>query len=237
MSRIVAENMPHHVVQRGNRRQQVFFNDKDKVVYLGLLKESIQRFNLRIWSYCLMDNHVHLIVVPDRKEALAEGIGWVHKEYTRMINFRKGWRGYLWQGRFSSFVLDEKYLYAAVRYVERNPVRAGVVKRAGEYKFSSALARITEVNNNILSDFYLLKDIKNWEEYLSIGESENDLKLMRRHGATGRPLGSGEFMEALAKRLGVDLTPKKRGPTEFRNLPGICPRNSKFVNIKTIYVA
>ena len=212
VARLVAEGMPHHVVQRGNRRQQVFFSDGDKEAYLVFLKESIKRYDLDIWSYCLMDNHVHLIVVPNRKDALAEGIGWVHKEYTRMINFREGWRGYLWQGRFSSFILDEKYLYAAVRYVERNPIRAGIVKRADEYIFSSAMARIRGKKDDLLSDFYLMGDIKNWEGYLSVNDSEVDIKLMRRHGATGRPLGSSEFMEKLARRLGVDLAPKKRGP-------------------------
>ena len=212
VARVVLEDMPHHVVQRGNRLQQVFFKNEDKEAYLELLKESINRFDFKIWSYCLMDNHVHLIVVPGRKDALAQGIGWVHKEYTRMINFREGWRGYLWQGRFNSFVLDEKYLYAAVRYVERNPVRAGMVKRADEYRFSSALARVKGIKNELLSDFYLLNDIKSWEEYLSIEDSGADLKLMRRHGVTGRPLGSNQFIEKLARELGIDLTEKKRGP-------------------------
>src|ERR1039457_6589220 len=109
-----------------------------------------------------------------------------------MINFREGWRGYLWQGGFRSFIFDEKYLYAAVRYVERNPIRAGIVKRADEYIFSSALARIRGIKDDLPSNFYLMGDIKNWAAYLSVNDSEADIKLMRRHGATGRPLGSSE---------------------------------------------
>ena len=217
LARIVAEGMPHHVVQRGNRRQRVFFNDSDKQEYLKLLKESVVKHGVKVWAYCLMDNHVHLIVVPGHKEALAQCIGWVHKQYTRMVHFREGWRGYLWQGRFSSFVLDEGHVYAAVRYVERNPVRAGLVSKAHDFEFSSAARRAQGSKDGLLSDFYLMEQVRDWKEYLSQADAEGDLKLMRKHGVTGRPLGSKEFLEKLTKKLGVDLTPKKPGPKRKRN--------------------
>jgi len=130
VARIVAEGMPHYIIQRGNRRQQVFFSDDDKKTYMEMLYEQKLKYKVEVWAYCLMDNHVHLIVVPEDAEGLSKAIGETHKNYTRMINFREGWRGYLWEGRFKSFVLDESYLYAAVRYVERNPVRAKIVKKA-----------------------------------------------------------------------------------------------------------
>ena len=140
MSRIVigiAIGDPLQVVQRGNRRQEVFFVDDDYRAYLKFLSEYSSKNKLKIIAYCLMPNHVHLITIPDNKEGLARAIGEIHRNYTRMINFREKWRGYLWQGRFSSYVMDEKYLYAAVRYVLNNPVKAGIVKRAQEYKWSS----------------------------------------------------------------------------------------------------
>ncbi len=211
LARLVAEGMPHHVVQRGNRRQMVFFHDEDKSKYLDILRDQSKEFGLKVWAYCLMDNHVHLIAVPEYKESLAFGIGETHKRYTRMINFREGWRGYLWQGRFSSFILNERHLFAAVRYVERNPVRAKIVSNAEDYLWSSARYRIYGLRSDLLSPFHLQDEIKDWAGYLAQDDREDDLKLMRRHGATGRPLGNSEFIEKIARRLGVDLTPKRAG--------------------------
>ena len=121
IARVVIPNYPHHVIQRGNRNQDVFFSDKDKQAYIDILHEHASRAGVAFWAYCLMDNHVHLIAVPDHENSLARGIGEAHRKYTRMVNFREGWRGYLWQGRFNSYVMDERHLYAAIRYVERNP--------------------------------------------------------------------------------------------------------------------
>lgn len=210
-ARLVAENLPHHVLQRGNRRQNVFFSEKDKEAYLKILQEQCQTYDVEIWAYCLMDNHVHLIVTPHSEKDLAKAIGETHKRYTRMINFREGWRGYLWEGRFKSFILDERYIYAAVRYVERNPVRAGLTKKAEDYSWSSAPDHVSNKDNGLLSRFYLLDEIKDWSYYLSTSDSEEDLKLFRRHGQTGRPLGSSDFMNELARKLRIDLTPKRRG--------------------------
>jgi putative transposase len=210
-ARVVIAGLPHHVTQRGNRRQQVFFSGEDRLAYLQVLKEESDKWGLKIWAYCLMSNHVHLIVVPSAIESLAKSIGETHKRYTRMVNFREKWRGYLWQGRFSSFVLDEKYLYAAVRYVERNPIRAKLVDKAEEYQWSSAKSHVLKKEDTVLSSFYLIEEIKDWGEYLTVEESKNNLKLMRKHGITGRPLGSKEFIENWSVRLGKDLRPKKLG--------------------------
>ena len=127
----------HHVVQRGNRRQKVFFKEEDKQEYLNILGLNARLFKLQIWAYCLMDNHVHLIVVPEDIDSMTQTLSLTHQLYTRMINFREGWRGYLWEGRYKSKVLDEQHLYAAIRYIERNPVRAGLVKRPEDYLWSS----------------------------------------------------------------------------------------------------
>jgi putative transposase len=106
IARVVAPAVPHHVTQRGNRRQQTFFSDEDYQVYLELMSEWCKKHKVQIWAYCLMPNHVHLIAVPETKDALNLAIGEAHRRYTRRINFREGWRGHLWQGRFSSFVKD-----------------------------------------------------------------------------------------------------------------------------------
>jgi len=211
MARIVIPNIPHHITQRGNRSQKVFFSDKDKVSYLNLLHKHAQDAGLSLWAYCLMDNHVHLIAVPEKEDSLAKGIGGTHKYYTRMINFRENWRGYLWQGRFSSFPLDERYLYAAIRYIERNPVRAGIVKRAQDYEFSSAKAHVYKTKDSLLSGNFIIEEIKDWKAFLAGQDQDQDIKLLKKHARVGRPLGKEGFIEKLEKITGRILRPRKPG--------------------------
>ena len=136
IARAVAPGFPHHVIQRGNRRQQTFFNNEDYLAYQELMAEWCARYHVEIWAYCLMPNHIHLIAVPETKDDLNSAIGEAHRRYTRRVYFREGWRGHLWQGRFSSFMMEERYLFACTRYVELNPVRAGMVKNPEECIFS-----------------------------------------------------------------------------------------------------
>ena len=124
MARVVVPNYPHHVTQRGNRRQKTFFCDADYKYYLELMSAFSRKAGTEIWAYCLMPNHVHLVMVPGEEDGLRAALGEAHRRYTGYINCREGWRGHLWQERFHSFVMDEEYLLAAVRYVERNPVAA-----------------------------------------------------------------------------------------------------------------
>ncbi|TAN56117.1 MAG: transposase, partial [Rhodospirillales bacterium] len=142
LARVVAPGLPHHVTQRGNRRQPTFFDEGDYRLYLDLLADNAQRFGLQVWAYCLMPNHVHLIAVPEAQDSLTRALAETHRRYTRDINRRKGWKGFLWQGRFASFVLDEPHLLAAARYVETNPVRARLVEQPEDWAFSSARAHL-----------------------------------------------------------------------------------------------
>ena len=140
LARVVVPGLPHHVTQRGNRRQQTFFCDEDYRSYLELMGQWCSAHQVEIWAYCLMPNHVHLIAVPQSADGLRRAVGEAHRRYTRSVNFREGWRGHLWQGRFASFVLDERYLLTAARYVELNPVRAGLISAPSRYPWSSAAA-------------------------------------------------------------------------------------------------
>ena len=133
IARVVVPGIPLHITQRGNRRQRTFFEEEDYRVYLKLLRQWCDKHEVAIWGYCLMPNHVHLIACPGNESGLSRAIGEAHRRYTRMINFRENWRGYLWQGRFASFPMDQSYLLAAARYVEMNPVRARLVERAEQY--------------------------------------------------------------------------------------------------------
>ena len=142
IARVVAPGLPHHITQRGNRRQETFFCKEDYQSYLAFMAEWCQKSQVEIWTYCLMPNHVHLIAVPKSEEGLRRAIGEAHKRYSNRINSREGWRGHLWQGRFSSYPLDEAYLLTASRYIEMNPVHARLVKAPEDYPWSSASAHL-----------------------------------------------------------------------------------------------
>src|SRR3989338_8767448 len=215
LARVVVPELPHHVIHRGNRRQNVFFNDNDKAGYLNILNMQARLFSLEVWAYCLMDNHVHLIVVPKDEESLSQAVGETHKLYTRMINFREKWRGSLWEGRFKSTIMDESYLYAAVRYVERNPVRAKLVKKAEDYPWSSARFRVKKETTALLSDFYLLEEIDDWARYLADEEDEDQLKRIRSQSLSGRPLGDTNFLLKLQERTGRSLLKRRREAVEY----------------------
>jgi putative transposase len=192
--------------------QNVFFSDRDKLAYTKLLHKEAERFGINIWAYCLMDNHIHLIAVPKQSESLESGVGEAHRKYSRMINLREHWKGHLWQERFFSCPLDRKYLYYAVRYVELNPVRAGLVKRAEEYPWSSAKAHIHKIKDILLSDEAFVTEIGDWNSYLSVSNEEEVIKKIRKHVATGRPLGEDQFIHTLEKLTGRTLKKKKPGP-------------------------
>jgi putative transposase len=159
-----------------------------------------------------MSNHVHLVVVPETESGLARAIGEAHRRYTRAVNFREGWRGYLWQGRFASCPMDERYLLAAVRYVELNPVRAGLVKRAWDYRWSSAAAHRSGVNDRLARVGPMLERVPDWTEFLSQRTGASELTRLRRHIRTGRPLGSEEFLMRVEQTTGRELRLMKPGP-------------------------
>jgi putative transposase len=212
LTRVVIPGMPHHITQRGNRRQPTFFRDEDYAAYLELMSHWCAERDVAIWAYCLMPNHVHLIAVPKTEDGLRLAIGEAHRRYTRMINFREGWRGHLWQGRFASFVLDEPYLLAAARYIELNPVRARLVTAPTEYRWSSAKAHLKGKDDILVKVSPLLKMVGSWRRLLTSAVSEEDLKLFRQHECTGRVLGDDAFQKRLEKKLGRVLRRQKPGP-------------------------
>jgi len=212
IARIVIPGYPHHITQRGNRRQETFFKADDYREYIRLMSEWCGHHRVEIWAYCLMPNHVHLIAVPEREESLARGIGEAHRRYTRYINFREGWRGYLWQGRFASYAMDQEHLIAAARYIELNPVKAGLVKNPGEYEWSSARAHLTGKDDDLVKSAPLLEIINHWESLLDSGLSDEAEAKIRQHTRTGRPLGSRSFLEGIEKLLGRSVRPRKPGP-------------------------
>jgi putative transposase len=212
IARVVAPGIPHHITQRGNRRQATFFNDDDYRTYIQLMAEWCLRCGVEIWAYCLMTNHVHLVAVPESEEGLRRAIGEAHRRYSRHINFQKGWRGHLWQGRFASYPMDERYLLAVARYVELNPVRAGATDKAEQYPWSSAAAHIKGRDDQLVKVSPLRNIVRNWRAFLAEGVSVGDMEKLRRHERTGRPLGNDGFIVKLEKTLKRRLQKQKPGP-------------------------
>ena len=211
LARIIMPGVPHHIVQRGNRNQMVFFSDEDKALFLKILTFQCVKENIAIWCYCLMNNHFHLIAVPEKPAGLARAIGETQRKYTWFVNARNNWKGHLWQDRFQSFAMDETHLYNCVRYIERNPVRAGLVSLAEEYQWSSARAHVFGFKDPVLSPMPKLSYINDWSAYLRGQENEQELELLRKNSRTGRPLGSDDFVKHLEDSLGRCIRPKKPG--------------------------
>ena len=159
-----------------------------------------------------MTNHVHLVLVPETADGLRQALGPAHRRYTRRINFREGWRGHLWQARFASYVMDERYLLAAARYVELNPVRAGLVADPAAYPWSSAAAHLAGRDDQLVRVQPLLARVPAWQAFLRSGLTAAELTQLERHERSGWPLGSSEFIEALGRQCGRVVEPRKRGP-------------------------
>jgi len=202
-ARIVFPNIPHHITQRGNRREDVFFTDNDRKQYLDWLKEYSKEHKVEILAYCLMTNHIHIIAVPTRGDGLERVLKPLHMRHTQRINRVKGRMGHLWQGRYFSSPLDDGYLLTATRYVERNPVRAKIVRKTENYKWSSARAHCGIGEDDILTEKKKWMDkyerIDNWSEWLRVEEEEDRIELIRRNTNKGIPIGSERFIRRLEK--------------------------------------
>jgi putative transposase len=212
LARVVVPDLPHHVTQRGNRRQPTFFGDHDYGLYKAILAEQAASAGVRVAGWCLMPNHVHLILVPPTPTALALCLREVHRRYTRHVNEREGWRGYLWQGRFASCVMDEPHFLAALRYVEQNPVRAGLAPRPTDWRWSSARAHLHGQADGLTDPALVRGLVDDWAGFLAADERPERLEALRVGVRTGRPLGSPAFLGALEERLGRPLQRRRPGP-------------------------
>ncbi len=211
LSRIVIPGVPHHVTQRGNRRLPTFLRDDDYAAYLEFLKEGCAKTGTEVWAYCLMPNHVHLLLVPQNKDGLRAALGETHRRYTRRINLREDWRGHLWQERFASFPADEAHALSAARHMELNPVRAKLCKSPAEYRWSSARAHIRGDADSLLNTSALLRFNPEWAAFLQSGIDQPAMDAIRLHESTGRPLGSPDFIAKIETMLGKLVAPQKAG--------------------------
>lgn len=185
-ARLVLPGVPHHVTQRGNRRQPTFFRDEDYALYLALLRHGCRKSETSVWAWCLMPNHVHLVLVPSHSDGLRAALAPAHTRYTMEINRREGWRGHLWQSRFASFPMDEPHVHACLRYVELNPVRARLVERPEDWRWSSARAHLGLAADGLTDPSAASARIDDWCAFLGAGLAEEDREAIRTAERTGR---------------------------------------------------
>jgi putative transposase len=213
LPRIVLPGIPHHITQRGNRRERVFFEDGDYTLYLDLLADAAVRAQVAIWAYCLMPNHVHIIAVPGDEDGLQRTFRYVHRHYTGYVNARMRVTGHLWQGRFSSVAMDEVHLVSALRYVALNPVRARLVVRAEEWPWSSVSAHIAGKSDDCVDVAPALERVGDFAAFLSEPFDEAmTYAALRKAESIGRPVGSKAWLADMETRTGLALLPGKRGP-------------------------
>lgn len=212
IARVVVPDVPHHVTQRGNRREPIFFRPGDQALYRRLLAEQTRRRGVEVWAYCLMPNHVHLILTPSDEVGLGLAVGEAHRRYTSFVNARAGWTGHLFQARFASVPMDEAHLIAAARYVTMNPVRARLAARAEDWPWSSARAHIAGADDGLVTVRPLLQRTGNFTVFLADGEDADASQTIRAAETTGRPLGDANFIKGLERTLGRKLTRGPPGP-------------------------
>ena len=214
-ARLIVSGLPHHIVQRGHNRSAVFIEDSDYQYYLDNLAEWKTELGLRVFSYCLMTNHVHLIVVPQREDSMALALGRAHMQHARRVNRDQGWCGHLWANRFYSSPLDWDHLWQAVRYVELNPVRAGMAARAEDYAWSSCREHGGLCEETGLLDsggpFPGHVGAQGWCAWINSGVDPAFAERIRRDTMSGRPCGGRDFVKDLELRLGRILESPQMG--------------------------
>ncbi len=207
-SRLVVPGLPHHVTQRGTRRQPIFLKPGDEKLYLQMLLEECGKAAVEIWAYCLMPNHVHLIATPGREDGLARAIGETHRQYAGLVNRREEWAGHLFQDRFSSSVMDERHLIAAFRYIALNPVRAGLVERPQDWPWSSVHAHLLRRDGRLVRVAPLLDRVEDVES-LFAPDPHIDTRWAKEIGAIraaakgNEPVGAREFVARLRTTSGA----------------------------------
>ena len=214
LPRVVVVDVAHHVTQRGNARRYILDSDPDHVVYLSLLREYIETYQLSLLGYCLMSNHVHLVGIPHKSSSLALACKQTHGRYASYWNAGHRSTGHAWHGRFYSCPMDPSHLWAALRYVERNPVRAGLVEAAEEWRWSSAAVPCGVIANDGLLELAPWQerwDSASWLSYLREKDEEGEVTAIRECTHTGRPFGTPEFVQAREAATQRCLTLQKRG--------------------------
>ena len=201
LARMIIPGVPHHVTQRGNRRERIFFEPGDEAVYLDLLSSQLRRCAVECWAYCLMPNHVHLILTPSDENGLARAVGEAHRRYTAFVGARGRWTGHLFQGRFGSAAMDEDHLMAAFRYVALGPVKAKLVERTEDWPWASTRAHLAGVDTSYVKVGPALSRTPDFAAFVAVTPEENPLwSDVLRAETIGRPVGAKEWIAELERK-------------------------------------
>jgi len=212
LARVVIPGHPHHVTQRGNGRARTFFDDGDYALYRDLLAQHCAAADVEVWAWCLMPNHVHLILVPSDRDGLRRALAAVHRRYAGIVHARRRRTGHFWQGRFGAVAMDEAHLAAALIYVSLNPVRARLVERARDWRWSSTRAHLTGKDDGVTARAPVKEQFPNFADLL-VGAADADaFARLRAAESIGRPLGDNRFLARIERLTARRLRPGKRGP-------------------------
>jgi putative transposase len=214
---MIIPGVPHHVTQRGNRRERIFFEPGDEALYLDLMSRQLERHGIACWAYCLMPNHVHFILTPRDETGLARAVGEAHRRYTAFVGARGRWTGHLFQGRFGSAAMDEDHLLAAFRYVALNPVKAGLVEAAADWPWASTRAHMAGQSTAHVDVQPALSRVGDFAAFLA-EDPRDGARWAEVLGAEmiGRPVGAEAWVRRLEAELGRAFSPGRRGPKPKR---------------------
>jgi len=217
-ARIVLPGYLHHVTQRGNYRQNIFNDDIDRITYLKLLEHYGAKYGVSLYAFCLMDNHLHLIVSPSDPGGLGKAFCRIQQRYSIYFHKRVSRRGHLWQERFYSCLLFGAHIARAIRYIEKNPVRARMVEKPWDYRWSSARAHLgTKYKIITLADVKEIVNVESWREFLEEDEKDEDIDKLRKSTLKGGVFGPVEFVKKLEEKLGRSILKKTQGRPKILN--------------------
>jgi putative transposase len=212
LARVVVPDHPHHVTQRGNGRARTFFDDRDYALYRDLLAENCRAADVEVWAWCLMPNHVHLILVPSDPDGLRRALARVHRRYAGVIQARRKRSGHFWQGRFGAVAMDEEHLAAALRYVSLNPVRARLAARPQDWRWSSTSAHLRGKDDGVTALAPIRDRFPRFADLLASEPEADMFARLRAAESIGRPIGDDGFLAGIERLTGRPLKPGKRGP-------------------------
>jgi len=211
LARIVVPDLPHHVTARGNRREPIFFEDGDQEIYLDHLAEQMRKAKVEVWAYCMMPNHVHLILCPATADGMGKALGAAHRRWANFVNARGRWRGHLFDGRYASVAMDEAHLLTAIRYVALNPVRARLARRAEDWRWSSVHTHLSGRDDGLVTVRPVLDRVDRFADLIATDPDDPAFAALRSAETTGRALGSSDFVADLERRLGRPIARRAPG--------------------------
>lgn len=223
IARIVGVGYPHHIVQRGNNREKVFFNERDKTTYLEFLAKYSIQCRVVIHAYCLMTNHVHILAVPNNEDSLAKMMQKLSLSYTQYVNKKYKRTGRLWECRFHSSLVDkDNYLRSVCRYIESNPIRAKIISKTMQYKWSSANVNtgMQEGDSFVTPIWETEKEKEEYKQFLNEDIEKDEAMLIRQKTYNGKPIAKENFLKEIKKVLGIELYFRSRGrPKKLSSKP------------------